>query len=244
MGLGMTTGAILSSDAAPGPLPPPVALTTVNGFPALENVVFGEADITFTLAETSAFAGSHVVDASEQVLIANGPVNEVAPGLNGVSGLGEVLTCDGGLWAFDPDHGSPEYSFQWLRGGISIPGAMGQTYTQVAADSGQELSCLVTASQAIGARSALSAGLVPGQQPGGLLERVGGAFYADNTVSTNANITVDLSPYGAGDTLLVFTGAGEFVADGDMSVDGVAATKISTDPLVCLARATLRFAST
>ena len=233
MGLGLTVDTVGTTDTTPPPPPPPVSLITVDGFPTLDNVVQGAQEITFTLSGPPGFAGSYVIDASEQVATATGPVNDTVPTLSGASGPGEVLSCDGGLWAFDPDHGVPEYSFQWRRAGTDIPGATEQDYAQDVADAGEEITCQVSATQSVGARSVLSAPMTldpaSGQAPPPLLERVGTDFYADNDVSTDASITVDLSTYGAGDTVLIFTGPGEYVEPGKLSVDGAAATKISSD---------------
>lgn len=209
------------------PPPAPVSLITVDGFPTLDNVILGAAGITFTLAGTSSFAGDHVIDPAEQTQTATGPVNEVLPALTGTPGTGEELICDGGLWAFDPDEGVPSYTFQWHRDGVDIAGATARTYTQTLADAGTALSCSVTASQPVGARTASSADMsVPGVA---MLERVGVDFYHDNTAGTEGTVTVDLSAYGAGDTILIFTGPGEYVAQGNLTLDGVAATKISSD---------------
>lgn len=209
------------------PPPAPISLITVDGFPALENVVYGASEITFTLAGTSAYAGDHVIDATEQGQTATGPVNEVPPVVNGFTGVGAQLNCDGGLWAFDPDEGVPDYAFQWRRDGVDIPGATAQAYTQSGDDAGHALSCVVTASQPVGSRSI---GTNTVSMPAfAMIERVGSDFLSDNAAGTEGSVTVDLSAYRTGDTILIFAGPGEYVAQGNLTLDGVAATKISTD---------------
>lgn len=227
MGIAISVDILSGLGDLPGPTPDPVQLITADGIPAIDGVTFGAGDIVISLAGTSAYPGDHVIDPGEQAQLATGPVNEIAPAVTGTQGAGQVLFCDGGLWAFDPDGGTPVYSFQWQRDGSDIPGAHSRAYTQSVEDDGTGLGCIVTATHANGSRSASSGG-VSAPVPN-LLQRVGDQFYSDNTSGTTGTINVDLSAYGAGDTLLIFTGPGEYVAAGDLSVDGVAATKISTD---------------
>lgn len=64
----------------------------------------------------------------------------------------EVLANEGG-WSSPPPI---EYDFQWMRAGIAIPGAVSNLYLLVAEDNGQNLYCLVTATNAVGATAAPS----------------------------------------------------------------------------------------
>lgn len=81
------------------------------------------------------------------------PVNTVAPVIDWVSGseIGDDLevTSDG-TWT----GGSLSYSYQWQRDGVDIPGEDGRTYTtDVVADDGKDITCVVTATNSGGAVS-------------------------------------------------------------------------------------------
>jgi hypothetical protein len=79
------------------------------------------------------------------------PTNTVAPVASGTGTVGNTLSCTTGTWT-----GATEYTYQWLRNGTNIFGATGSSHVLVAADSGTNVSCLVTATNAIGSSSASS----------------------------------------------------------------------------------------
>jgi hypothetical protein len=74
------------------------------------------------------------------------PVNTTAPIVSGSPTVGQALSCTTGVWSYTPS----SYAYQWLRGGANIAGAVAATYTTIAADSGTNVSCRVTASNAAG----------------------------------------------------------------------------------------------
>lgn len=74
------------------------------------------------------------------------PTNSVAPVVTGTGALASVLTSTPGTWTGAPTG----YTYQWLRGGVVISGGTTNTYTVVAADSGTNVSCRVTAVNAGG----------------------------------------------------------------------------------------------
>ncbi len=76
------------------------------------------------------------------------PVNTTAPLVTGTT----ALSCTMGNWTNAPT----SYAYQWLRGGTAIGGATANTYTVVGADSGTNVSCRVTASNAAGSTPAVS----------------------------------------------------------------------------------------
>lgn len=189
----------------------------------------GTQDVTLTLADTgTVYDGAHTVTVAEQANHASGPVNEVLPAVTGTAGAGNVLTSTSGLWSFDPDDGLPAYTYQWQRDGVDISGATASTYTQTTPDEGTDVTCNVTATNTAGARTATSNAVsVPSSA---FMRRVGTNFFDDNTAGTTGAWTVPLgSDAAAGDTVLLVTGPGEYVAPGDLTVDGNAATKVSTD---------------
>ena len=82
---------------------------------------------------------------------ATAPVNIVAPVVSGSTYVGDVLTTTNGSWS-----GSPiSYSYQWKRGATNI-GTNANTYTLVSADAGLNITCVVTATNAIGSTNATS----------------------------------------------------------------------------------------
>lgn len=75
------------------------------------------------------------------------PVNTVAPALDDTSiTVGDTVTCGTGTWTNSP----VSYAYQWLRDGVEIVGATSNSYEAAEDDSGSELSCEVTASNAAG----------------------------------------------------------------------------------------------
>lgn len=90
--------------------------------------------------------------------VVSAPVNSVAPTISGTATFNSVLTANNGTWS-----GSPTYAHQWQRAATSggsysnISGATSSTYTLVSADVGQYLKVNVTATNAGGSVSALSA---------------------------------------------------------------------------------------
>lgn len=74
------------------------------------------------------------------------PSNAEPPTLRGEPVVGAELTCSNGAWTGDPT----SYARAWLRDGEAIDGASGPTYVVTAADVGTELSCVVTATNAVG----------------------------------------------------------------------------------------------
>jgi hypothetical protein len=94
----------------------------------------------------------------------NAPISSRRPAISGAAEIGHQLSVDSGAW-----DGSPtSFSYQWLRcpaairlgevaGCAPIPDATGTTYTPVAADGGQREVVAVTARNAAGSGSTLSA---------------------------------------------------------------------------------------
>jgi len=74
------------------------------------------------------------------------PVLVTAPVVSGVGQVGMTLSCSKGVW----DHAPASYAYQWKRGvtnvGTSVP-----TYTLVAADLANVMTCVVTPTNAAGA---------------------------------------------------------------------------------------------
>ncbi|MEM9843192.1 MAG: Ig-like domain-containing protein [Pseudomonadota bacterium] len=116
-------------------------------------VVAAEAAIDLTVTQPSVFAGTTSFDVSD---LQSGPVNLAPPQISGVAQVGEVLTAEAGLWAYDPSTGAPVQSWQWQRSGVDITGATGASYTLVSTDGGEDMRVLETQTDAQGQRSAAS----------------------------------------------------------------------------------------
>jgi hypothetical protein len=82
---------------------------------------------------------------------ATAPVNTVVPVVSGSSYVGDVLTTTDGTWTGSPT----SYSYQWKRGATNI-GTNANTYTLVSADANTNITCVVTATNAIGSTNATS----------------------------------------------------------------------------------------
>ena len=81
------------------------------------------------------------------------PVNTVTPVISGTNAVGQTLTTTNGTWTGIP---SPTYTYQWKRDGSNIGGATSVTYVLVEADADTNVTCEVTATNALGAASATS----------------------------------------------------------------------------------------
>ncbi|MGO1317551.1 MAG: S8 family serine peptidase [Cellulomonadaceae bacterium] len=69
-------------------------------------------------------------------------VNTAPPVIEGTPTVGETLSVSQGEWS---GADGAEFSYQWLRGGEAIEGALEPTYTLVGADAGTQVSAIVTA---------------------------------------------------------------------------------------------------
>ncbi|GAA4708699.1 hypothetical protein GCM10023349_29350 [Nocardioides conyzicola] len=74
------------------------------------------------------------------------PSNAEAPTVSGDPVVGAELSCSTGAWTGAPT----SYAQTWLRDDEPIAGATGATYVVTAEDLGTELSCVVTATNAVG----------------------------------------------------------------------------------------------
>ena len=85
-------------------------------------------------------------------LTATPPVNTVAPVISGSTTVGSVLTSTDGTWTNSPT----SFAYQWYRGLAQIFGETLNTYTLVSADLAQNITCQVTATNAVGSTAATS----------------------------------------------------------------------------------------
>jgi len=80
------------------------------------------------------------------------PVNTAIPVITGTEVEGQTLTCSTGTWTGT----GITYTYQWERGGSPIGGATNSTYLLQAADVGNTLTCVVTATNGGGFASSES----------------------------------------------------------------------------------------
>jgi hypothetical protein len=92
-----------------------------------------------------------------------GPVNPVAPSINGTAAVGQVLTCSPGTW----NGAGLTFAYQWHRAGAPIGSATLSTYTVSVADSGAALTCVVRASNTSASTEAVSASVTVAGSGGG-----------------------------------------------------------------------------
>ncbi len=85
------------------------------------------------------------------------PENTVPPIVGGTAAVGQTLTCSQGTWTTPAP---TSYTYKWLRDGVAIGGAESSVYTVTAAEEGHSISCEVTATDAVGSKSAVSANSV------------------------------------------------------------------------------------
>jgi len=79
------------------------------------------------------------------------PVNSTLPVISGTTSVGSVLNTTNGTWTNSPS----SFSYQWKRGATNI-GTNTTTYTLVQADAAQNITCVVTATNAAGSTNATS----------------------------------------------------------------------------------------
>jgi hypothetical protein len=102
--------------------------------------------------------GSTAANSNTITPIAAVPVNTSAPVISGSTTIGSVVSCSTGTWTNSPT----SYTYQWKRNGTAIAFATSSTYTLVSGDSGQSITCTVTATNTGGSASATSNAVVPG----------------------------------------------------------------------------------
>ena len=97
-------------------------------------------------------AGSASATSNSVSVAVSAPVNSVAPVISGTGAIGQTLTVtNNGTWS-----GSPTFTYQWLRDGVNISGAIAPTYALVTADGSHSVSCAVTATNVGGSSPATS----------------------------------------------------------------------------------------
>ena len=94
-----------------------------------------------------------IATADEENQQTNGPVNTSPPVISGKNDVGELFTGNDGTWTGTLPI---TFTYQWKRNGTNIIGETNSTYTTVLADSGQTITCEVTATNIVGSTSVIS----------------------------------------------------------------------------------------
>lgn len=86
------------------------------------------------------------------------PVNTEEPEVTGTAEVGQTLTTTNGTWTGTP---TPTYARQWRRGDTDIEDETGTTYLLVEDDEGENITCVVTATNSVGTETATSNSIGP-----------------------------------------------------------------------------------
>jgi hypothetical protein len=154
------------------------------------------------------------------------PANTVAPVVSGTATFGQTLSCTTGTWSGIP---TPTYTYQWQRASSNIGGATSSTYVLVAADVGNTIRCVVTATNVVGSTSANSnstatvAATVPGAPTIGTATATGSttATVAYTAPASNGGATITL--YTATSSPGGLTGTLATAGSGTITVTGLTA---------------------
>jgi hypothetical protein len=117
-------------------------------------VAAANGEITVTVTEPAAFAGTYV---SDTALLSGGPVAIIPPRIAGQAQTGVELTAVTGLWIFEGEVTGETWS--WRRNGAPIAGATAATYTVSQADEGAALTVAQTLTAGGGNRTSTSPAL-------------------------------------------------------------------------------------
>ena len=116
-------------------------------------LVIADSTAAITCVVTAINAGGSTPATSNTITAGNyAPVNTVAPVISGSTNVGSVLTSTDGTWTNSPT----SFAYQWYRGLAQIFGETLNTYTLVSADLAQNITCQVTATNAVGSTAATS----------------------------------------------------------------------------------------
>ena len=111
------------------------------------------AAITCVVTATNFLGSSSATSNTITAQTYSAPANVGAPVISGTTTLGSTLSSTTGAWNGNP---TPTYGYQWRRNAVNIPSATGSTYVLVSADSAAAITCVVTATNALGSSSATS----------------------------------------------------------------------------------------
>ena len=115
------------------------------------------------VTETNSFGQASATSASFGPIASGPPQVASSPVITGVPQVGSTISASPGTWV----PAAPNYAYTWQysadgqTGWVSIPGALGASYTIGAGDAGTYLRVRVTATNAVGTSTAVSSPLGP-----------------------------------------------------------------------------------
>lgn len=160
----------------------PITGSTTNGYTILPTDVGSVLACQVRASNTAGFSTATSAP-TPTIQQASAPSNSALPVISGTAIVGQILTVSNGTWT---GTAPINYTYQWLRGSTSIPGATANTYTVVIADTLNTLTCRVTATNVSGAVPATaSIGIVPAVLAANvILPLVSGTVEIGKTIST------------------------------------------------------------
>jgi hypothetical protein len=129
---------------------------------ATHTIVSADAGTTLTATVTATNANGTAAESDTQAVPAIAPVNTVLPVItdDGTPAVGEVVTVNTGTWTGQP---TPTFTYQWKNAGVALVGngATTNSYTLQATDSGDLITCTVTATNSAGTANVTTAAITP-----------------------------------------------------------------------------------
>ncbi len=166
---------------------------TIGWGKAAENntIGYGDGKDNSTNGWGSAYENSWSGETLLEVLL-TAPVNVSAPVVSGTASVGSVLTTTNGTWDNEPT----SYTYQWKRNGSNILSATANTYTIVAEDVSQSITCTVTAINDAGSASATSNTITPTWETDAQAFITAAAITDPTQQSAVNQLVIDLKGYG------------------------------------------------
>ena len=165
-------------------------------------VVSADSGTALTCTVTATASGGHGVATSGPVtvtVIDNNPPTGPVPTLVGAGDVGTALTCDPGTWTGT----GISYTFAWQSDGVAIPDTAADRYVVLSQDVGHRLTCSVTARNAAGKKTLISAvRMVGGPSGHAPVPAVGPTIVG--TASTGQTLTCDVGTW-TGDPTITYT---------------------------------------
>lgn len=133
----------------------PVSLTLLELADQTLEIDTDASTLAVTVSAPANYTGQWTVSPSD---LSGGPLNLVTPVVEGTIADGATLTTRPGLWLYASDAGAPAMTYQWLKNGAAISGAITGTYVLPPGSAGSTFTVREIAIDSFGVRVADSAG--------------------------------------------------------------------------------------